>query len=282
MNTRRQFIKLSGLGLAGAAAGKIELPGKKVRSRIKNTMVPFELGIASYTFRKFNLEDTLAMTNRVGIKNIAFKDFHLALTATKDDIIKTVEKVKQAGINLYGGGVIYMNDEAAVNQAFEYAKMAGMKTIIGVPAHELLPLVAEKVKEYEIVVAIHNHGPGDKIYPTLASIYEKIRDLDKGIGICHDIGHTQRYGEDPVKDTEKYFERILDMHIKDVTLASEKGTTCEIGRGIIDIPGVLKVLIKNNYYGKVSFEYEKDENDPLPGLAESVGYVRGILKMFPY
>src|SRR4030042_3673696 len=130
MNTRRQFIKLSGLGLAGAATGKIEFPGKKVRSRINNTEVPFELGIASYTFRKFNLEDTLVMTNRVGIKNIAFKDFHLPLTATEDDIIKTVEKVKQAGINLYGGGVIYMNDEAAVNQAFENAKMAGLKVII--------------------------------------------------------------------------------------------------------------------------------------------------------
>ena len=279
MNTRRQFIKISGLGLAGSAIAKIELPGKKVSSRIKNTVVPFELGIASYTFRKFNLEDTLVMTNRVGIKNIAFKDFHLPLTATKDDIIKTVEKVKQAGINLYGGGVIYMNDETAVNQAFDYAKMAGMKIIIGVPAHELLPLVAEKVKEYEIIVAIHNHGPGDKIYPTLESIYEKIKDLDKGIGICHDIGHTQRFGEDPIKDTEKYFERILDVHIKDVTSASEAGTNCEIGRGIIDIPGVLKVLIKNNYHGKVSFEFEKDENDPLPGLAESVGYVRGILKM---
>jgi inosose dehydratase len=282
MNTRRQFIKISGLGLAGAAAAKIELPGKKVSSRIKNTEVPFELGIASYTFRKFSLEDTLAMTNRVSIKNIVFKDFHLPLTATKDDILKTVEKVKQAGINLYGGGVIEMKNEAAVNQAFEYAKTAGMKMIIGVPANELLPLVEKKVKEYSIVVAIHNHGPGDKLYPTLESIYDKIRDLDKGIGMCHDIGHTQRYGEDPVKDTEKYFERILDMHIKDVTSASEEGTNCEVGRGIIDIPGVLKVLMKNNYHGKVSFEYEKDEFDPLPGLAESVGYVRGILKMFSY
>jgi inosose dehydratase len=282
MNTRRQFIKISGLGLAGAAASKIELPGKGVSSGIKSAPIPFELGIASYTFRKFSLQDTLAMTSRVGIKNIVFKDFHLPLTATKEEIINTVEKVKQAGINLYGCGVIYMNDEAAVDQAFEYAKTAGMRMIIGAPSYELLPLIDKKVKEYEIVMAIHNHGPGDKIYPTLESIYEKVKDLDKGIGICHDIGHTQRYGEDPVKDTEKFFDRILDVHIKDVTSASEEGANCEVGRGIIDIPGLLKVLIKNNFHGKVSFEYEKDENDPLPGLAESVGYVRGILKMFSY
>lgn len=279
MRSRRQFIKVSGLGIAGAATTKISFLPKKAGSRIRRTAVPFELGIASYTFRKFSLEDTLSMTKRLDIKNISFKDYHLPLTASEEDIAKTVSLVKQAGINLYGGGVIYMNNEADVNQAFEYAKMAGMRVIIGAPAHELLPLVDKKVKEYDISVAIHNHGPGDKLYPDLESIFSKISDLDPRIGICHDIGHTQRYGNDPVKDTEKYFNRILDVHIKDVTAASAEGTTCEMGRGVIDIPGFFKVLIINNYRGKTSFEFEKDENDPLPGLAESVGYVRGILKM---
>jgi len=280
MTSRRHFIKASGMGIAGIATAKItsaDLMKKKPGNK-KNEIL-FELGIASYTFRKFNLEDTLSMTQRLGIRNIVFKDFHLPLSTTQDEILKTVEKVKQAGINLYGAGVIYMDDEAAVDQAFGYARMAGLKVIIGSPAHELLPLVEKKVKEYDIMVAIHNHGPGDKRWPTLESIYEKIIDLDHRMGICHDIGHTQRYGEDPVSDTAKYFDRILDMHLKDVTDASEKGDTCEMGRGIIDIPGVLKVLIKNSYSGKASFEYEKDENDPLPGLAESVGYTRGILRM---
>ena len=172
-----------------------------------------------------------------------------------------------------------MRNESEVNQAFDYARMAGMKVIIGAPNHELLPLVEKKVKEYNIKVAIHNHGPGDDLYPTLESIYSKIKDLDPGIGICHDIGHTQRYGEDPVKDTEKYFNRILDLHLKDVTESTSKGTNCEIGRGVIDIPGTLAMLVKNNYTGIASFEYEKDENDPLAGLAESVGYIRGVLRM---
>lgn len=279
MTSRRQFIKASGLGLAGIAATKIAPSDRQLNSRKKKSEILFELGIASYTFRKFTLEDTLAMTQRLGIKNIVFKDFHLPLTASQEEILKTVEKVKQAGINLYGAGVIYMKDESAVNQAFGYAKTAGMKMIIGAPSHELLPLVEKKVKEYDIMVAIHNHGPNDELWPTLKSIYEKIRDLDPGIGICHDIGHTQRYGDDPVTITETYFDRILDIHIKDVTAASEQGDTCEMGRGIIDLPGVFKVLIKNNYKGKASFEYEKDENDPLPGLAESVGYTRGIIRM---
>jgi hypothetical protein len=279
MPSRRYFIKASGMGLAGMAAVKITPAEIKKSAKNKKTEILFELGIASYTFRKFGLEDTLAMTNRLEIRNIVFKDFHLPLTSTHEEILKTVEKVKQSGINLYGGGVIYMENENAVLHAFDYAKTAGMKMIIGAPEHALLPLVEKKVKEYGIMVAIHNHGPGDQRWPTLGSIYDKIKALDPGIGICHDIGHTQRFGEDPVMDTDKYFDRILDMHLKDVTESSGKGNTCEMGRGVIDIPGVIKVLIKNGYKGKASFEYEKDENDPLPGLAESVGYTRGILKM---
>jgi len=279
MRSRRQFIKVSGLGIAGAATTKIDFPVKKTGSRTKKTIVPFELGIASYTFRKFSLEDTLAMTKRLNIKNITFKDYHLPLTASDEDIANTISKVQQAGINLYGGGVIYMNNETDVDNAFEYAKKAGMKVIIGAPAYELLALIDKKVKEYDISVAIHNHGPGDKLFPNLESIFSKISTLDHRIGICHDIGHTQRFGNDPVKDTEKYLDRILDFHIKDVTAASTEGTTCEMGRGVVDISGIYKVLIKNNWHGKTSFEFEKDENDPLPGLAESVGYVRGVLKM---
>lgn len=279
MKSRRDFIKLSGAGLVVTATSKINPDTHWGDRDTGNTTIPFELGIASYTFRKFNLDDTLAMTRRLAIKNIAFKSFHLPLDATEEEITNTVARVEKAGLNLYGGGVIYMRNESEVNQAFDYARMAGMKVIIGAPNHELLPLVEKKVKEYNIKVAIHNHGPGDDLYPTLESIYSKIKDLDPGIGICHDIGHTQRYGEDPVKDTEKYFNRILDLHLKDVTESTSKGTNCEIGRGVIDIPGTLAMLVKNNYTGIASFEYEKDENDPLAGLAESVGYIRGVLRM---
>ncbi|KPK84697.1 MAG: xylose isomerase [Bacteroides sp. SM23_62_1] len=279
MKTRRDFIKLSGAGMAGTALSRINPDIHLVSSLTEDTAIPFELGIASYTFRKFNLDDTLAMTRRLAIRNIAFKSFHLPLEATSEEITATTAKIEKADLNLYGCGVVYMNNESEVNQAFEYARMAGMKLIIGVPNHELLPMVEKKVKEYGIRVAIHNHGPGDEIYPTLESIYVKIKDLDPGIGMCHDIGHTQRYGEDPVKDTEKYFNRILDVHLKDVTESSANGKNYEVGRGVIDIPGVLDVLVEKKFTGFASFEYEKDEDDPLPGLAESVGYVRGVLKM---
>jgi sugar phosphate isomerase/epimerase len=217
------------------------------------------------------------MTKRVGLKYICFKSIHLPLDSTPAQIQAVVAKVNEAGLMLYGGGVIYMTNEDQVHNAFDYAKAAGMKVIVGAPAPELLPLVDKKVKQYDIKMAIHNHGPGDKIYPTPASVYERIKDLDKRIGLCNDIGHTIRAGSDPIASIEKFADRLLDVHIKDVTEATAKGQNIEIGRGVINIPEFLKTLVKIKYSGIVSFEYEKDADDPLAGLAESVGYVRGVL-----
>jgi sugar phosphate isomerase/epimerase len=267
-------VGVGAISLAGAGRGHAQVgsASKEQKSKTK-----FELGLASYTLREFKLEDTLAMTKRVGLKYICFKDVHLAMDSTQEQIQATVQKVKDAGLILYGGGVIYMRNEKQVNDAFDYAKAAGMEVIVGVPQPELLPLVNEKVRQYDIKVAIHNHGPTDKMYPTPASAYEKIKDLDERIGLCNDIGHTMRAGIDPAVSARKYADRLLDVHIKDVSEATANGHAVEVGRGVIDIPKFLKTLINIDYDGIVSFEYEKDAKDPLAGLAESVGYVKGAL-----
>jgi len=289
--TRRQFLRAAGAGMAssligaGVSCGQSQPSAGKKQRRFEireprfeiRKKRRFELGVASYTFRKFDLDEALAMTKKVGLKYIALKSFHLALDSTPAQVKEVVAKVKEAGLELYGGGVIYMNSEAEVNRAFDYAKAAGMKVIIGVPKPELLKLVDKKVKEYDIKVAIHNHGPTDKVYPTPASAYEKIKDLDKRIGLCNDIGHTQRAGVDPSVSAEKYADRLLDVHLKDVSAATAQGREVEVGRGVIDIPKFVGTLLKINYSGIVAFEYEKDPENLLPGLAESVGYVRGVL-----
>jgi len=282
--TRRQFLQTAGIGaaasLAGASGclGQDKLPaGEEQDSHKPANKKQLKLGLASYTLRKFKLDEVLAMTQQVGLKYICLKSFHLPLKSSADQIHQAAAKVKEAGLVLYAGGVIYMNSEAEVNRAFEYAKLAGMTIIVGVPKPQLLALVNKKVQQYDIKVAIHNHGPGDKVYPTPASAYERIKELDRRIGLCNDIGHTQRAGVDPSESAERFADRLLDVHIKDVSAAKPQGRTVEIGRGVIDIPKFVRMLLKLKYAGVVSFEYEKDENDPLPGLAESVGYVRGIL-----
>ena len=122
-----------------------------------------------------------------------------------------------------------------------------MRVIVGSPHPDVLPLVDKKVKQYDIAVAIHNHGPGDKLYPTPKSVYDRVKDLDPRIGLCMDIGHTLRIGADPVADAKLYADRLLDVHVKDVSEASAKGETLEIGRGVIDIPAFLRTLVETNY-----------------------------------
>jgi sugar phosphate isomerase/epimerase len=267
-----------GLGAAASSLSSFTLGSTGCsRGKMLSSQKNLNLGMASYTFRKFPLEETLKMTKRLGLERIAFKSFHLPLESTEEEIKTIARKVKDANLELYGCGVVYMESEDEVHRAFNYAQAAGMKVIIGVPEHDLLSLVNKKVKEFDIQVAIHNHGPTDKRYPTPESAYERIRNLDPRIGLCIDVGHTQRCGVDPSESTEKFADRVLDVHIKDVSAATEKGGTVEIGRGVIDIPKFLRVLLKIGYEKTASFEFEKDADDPLPGVAESVGYVRGVL-----
>ncbi len=275
--SRRNFLRLSGTALVATQAPSI-LAAHPASSE-KGPELPFELGIASYTFREFSLEETIAMTARLGIPNLCLKSMHMPLDSSADEIKAMTAKINEAGIDLYGGGVIYMNTPEQVENAFSYAQNAGMELIVGVPEHALLELCNQKVKETGIKLAIHNHGPGDKKYPTPESAYKLIKDMDPGMGLCVDIGHTARIGEDPIEDTRKYLDRVHDIHIKDEDKADPSGQPCEIGHGVIDIPGFLRMLLEENYSKVVSFEYEKDGKDPMAGLAESVGYVRGVLKV---
>ena len=276
--TRRDFFRLAGMGMAATSLSSLAQfscasPNRKAGASEKH----LDLGIASYTFREFSLDDTLAMTRRLGLKRIAFKSFHLPLESSEEEIKAVSRKVAESGLELYGCGVVYMHNEDEVKRAFLYARAAGMKIIIGVPNHELLEMVDRKVKEFDIRLAIHNHGPTDKLYPTPESAYTRIKDLDPRIGLCIDIGHTERCGVDASESAERFADRLHDVHIKDVSAAAEEGSTVEIGRGVIDIPRFIRTLLKIKYTGIASFEFEKDAQDPLPGVAESVGYVRGVL-----
>ncbi len=275
---RRGFLVSSGAAL-GAGVLPVAAKTEAMSAPPPGKPAPLVLGMASYTFRSFKLAETIAMTKRLNLTRITYKDMHLPLTATDAEIQTAVSATKNAGIEPYGCGVVYMRTEQEVERAFAYAKTAGMGVIIGVPNHDLLSVVQKKVQEYNIRVAIHNHGPSDKIYPSPASVMEKIKDLDRRIGLCVDVGHTLRLGIDPADVARQYADRLIDVHIKDVSQAAAEGVTVEIGRGVMDIPKFLKTLIQIGYTGVVSLEYEKDGKDPLPGAAESIGYLRGVLTM---
>jgi inosose dehydratase len=276
MKSRRQFLKLAGTGVLAAGATSLYAdPGVQVPAdKAANT---FTIGMAGYTFLRFSVEKTIEMMKRIGVTNLSLKDFHMPMNSTREQITAVLDKFRSAGITVYTVGVVYMKTKESVDQAFEYARMAGVKMIVGAPDYVLLPYVEEKIKKYDFKLAIHNHGPDNPLYPNATDIWNHIKDLDARIGICIDIGHTTRDGQDPSTDITKYKSRIYDIHVKDVDKASKEGKTIEMGRGIIDIPKVVATLREIKYTGSCSLEFEKDMTDPLPGIAESIGYLKGVM-----
>jgi len=274
--SRRRFIQTSVAVPALAGLGTTSSSFAAAQTAEHNKP-KFTLGVASYTFRNFDRAKTIEMTRRAGFEKICFKDMHLKMTATNEECASAAEECAKAGLALYACGVVNMRNAEDVDNAFRYAKAASMETIVAVPQPAVLPQVEEKVKETGIYIAIHNHGPGDRLYPTPEVIMENIHTLDKRIGICIDVGHTARIGADVVKSIIDYKDRIHDVHFKDETEATPQGQTCICGRGVLNLYSYLMALIEIGYDRVVSFEYEADQRDPLPGLMESAGYVRGML-----
>ncbi|NDV59581.1 sugar phosphate isomerase/epimerase [Bacteroides sp. 519] len=238
----------------------------------------FKIGMAGYTFVNFDLDKTLETMEKVNVKYLCIKDFHLPFNSTDQEIAAFHKKLAAKGVTGYAVGPIYMKTEKEVDNAFEYAKRVGVKTIVGVPNVELLPYVDKKVKEYDFKYAIHLHGPDIALYPDADDVWNHTKDLDPRIGMCLDIGHDLRNGKDPIKDLKKYHSRVFDIHIKDVTGNTKLGYTVEIGRGLIDFPAFVKMLRKVGYTGVCSLEHEKNMKDPFLGIAEAIGYFRGVIQ----
>lgn len=237
----------------------------------------FKVGMAGYTFVKFDLDKTLETLQKMDVHYLCIKDFHLPLKSNEEQIAAFHAKLKEKGVTGYAVGPIYMKTKQEVDQSFEYARRVGVKLIVAVPDYELLPYVDQKVKEYDFKVAIHLHGPDIKVYPDAEDVWNHVKDLDPRIGMCLDIGHDTRNGKDPVADLKKYQSRVFDIHIKDVTGNTRLGYSVEIGRGIIDFPAFVKMLRKVKYTGVCSLEHERNMDNPFMGIGESIGYFRGVI-----
>jgi len=238
-----------------------------------------KLGLASYSVRKFPFETALEMAKACDTKYINFKDFHMPRTEPLEATRATRGKAEAAGFVIMGGGTIDMKkpDEAAMRKDFEYAKAGGFPLIVAAPSLESLDIVEKLAKEFQIKIAIHNHGPEDKVFPSPYDVYKAIKGRDKMMGLCVDIGHTWRAGVDPTKAVVELRDRVYDLHVKDLTDRSTSKSQVIVGKGAIDFPGLFRALIKTNFQGHVGLEYEINENDPLPGMLQSFAYMRGVL-----
>jgi len=271
--TRRAFLGSAAAVMAvpafGAQAGRAAATRAGART--------LKIGIASYSLRKFTLDQALAMATTIGIKYMTFKDVHLPRTDPPDTIIANRRKIEAAGITIMGGGTIAMKEPDQIRKDFAYAKLAGFPLIFAAPEPAALDFIEQMVKEHDIKLAIHNHGPEDKSYPAPQDAYSAIKDRDRRMGLCVDIGHTSRTGTDFVQAIVDFKDRIYDMHVKDLSDPKNKDAQVEVGRGVFDFPRLFRALLQIGYDGQVGLEYEIKEDDPLPGMIESVAYMRGVL-----
>lgn len=237
------------------------------------------LGVCSYGFHEFARKLTISMIKQLGVRYVSVKEFHLPYTLNAQDAAKAAGEFKKAGLTIVSGGTIPLQDEdpAALRRYFEYARSCGMPMMVTAPTHATLPAVEKLVKEFDIRVAIHNHGPEDKHFPTPQSALEAVKGRDPRMGLCIDVGHSMRTGIDVVQAIATAGPRLLDMHMKDLKTANDRNSQCDVGDGVMPVPAIFRQLKKMQYKGCVNLEYEINSDHPVPGMLHSLGYLRGVL-----
>lgn len=276
--SRREFVRSSALVAAAASApsGAFSLPK---RTSENSEPAPIRLGLASYTFRNFNRAELIGFMKQLNVLDLNAKDVkdHLPMDPQAEQA--ALADYASAGIKLHAAGAIYFSkdDDADVRSKFEYTKRAGIPVIVaGDPTPQTLPRIEKFVKEYDIRIAIHNHGPEDKLWPSPLDVLKDIRTLDPRIGCCIDVGHTVRAGTDVVEAIHQVGSRLFNMHMKDLANPQSKESQVAVGEGVIPIPKIFEALVATKYQGFVDLEYEIHPDDPMPGVISSFAYMRGV------
>ena len=269
---RRDFLG------ALAAAGFLAHASGRHAGAAPAAAEPLKLGLASYSLREFSFDQCLEMAKALEVRYIHFKDVHVPRTDPAEKIRAARARVESLGFTIMGGGTISMkNDEAQVRRDFEYARLAGMPLIVAAPTPDSLDAVERMAREFRIRVAIHNHGPEDKYFPSPYDAYALIKNRDPLMGLCVDVGHTVRAGVDPTRAVLELRDRVYDLHLKDLRDFKDPASQVIVGKGAIDIAGLFRALIEVDFTGHAALEYEIDAKDPLPGMLQSLAYLRGVL-----
>ena len=276
--SRRTFLGTAGAAAATTIARSTPLGAASSVELASPGGAPLNLGLASYSMREFPLDQALAMAKTLGVTSMTFKDVHIPRTDPPETTRAIAAKIRAAGITIIGGGTLTLpNDADQIKKIFDYAKNAGFPLIYVDPDPAAMDTIEQMAKTYDIRVAIHNHGPEQKNWPRPQDAYAAVKSRDKRLGLCIDIGHTLRTGVDPAQSCRECKDRLYDMHVKDLKVKTDKDSQTEVGRGVIDFPGLFRTLIDIGYRGQVGLEYEINAKNPLPGMIESMAYMRGVL-----
>jgi sugar phosphate isomerase/epimerase len=271
--------------MAAACVASSAKPSFAEALPVSGKPTPIKLGVCSYTFRDFTRAQMLGYLKELNLTDLNVKDIkdHLPMDPTLE--AQAMADYAAAGIKLHAAGAIYFpkDDETDIRSKFDYCKRAGITTIVaGDPTPESLKWIERFVKEYDIKIAIHNHGPEDKFFPSPFDVLKAIKGLDPRIGFCIDVGHAARANANLVDAIHATGPRLYDMHIKDLANFTDKASQVAVGEGILPIRDIFQALIDIKYPGFVDLEYEIHGDNPMPGVIESFGYMRGVLAGMGY
>ncbi len=282
--SRRKFIQSGVLMAAGCvAAGPAPTLAEAVPETGKPS--PIKLGLASYTFRNFTRAQLIGFMKQLNLVDLNCKDTkdHLPMDPAAE--AAAMADYAANNIKVHAIGTVYFDKDKDddIRAKFEYAKRAGVKVIVaGGPAVTTLPRIERFVKEYDIRIAIHNHGPEDKLWPSPYTVLRAVDKMDPRMGCCIDIGHAARAGANVPRAVRDVGPRLFNMHAKDLTDFSSKESQVAVGEGIMPIRGIFESLIAIDYQGFVDLEYEIHGDDPMPGVIESFAFMRGVLRGMGY
>jgi hypothetical protein len=241
---------------------------------------PIRLGLASYTFRNFNRVQLIGFMQQLNMFALNAKDVKDHLPMDVQQEAAALSDYTDAGIKLHAAGAIYFakDEDADIRAKFEYCKRAGIGVIVaGDPAPETLPRIEKFVKEYDIRIAIHNHGPEDKLWPSPLDVLKVVKGMDPRIGCCIDVGHTLRTGTDVVQAIHETGPRLFNVHMKDLANSESKESQVAVGEGKMPVRRMFEALIATKYQGFVDLEYEVHPDNPMPGVSASFAYMRRVL-----
>jgi sugar phosphate isomerase/epimerase len=267
---RRGFLAA---GLAGLGAPR------RATAAAAETAGGIKLGVASYSLREYSRALAIRCIQELRTPYVSVKEFHLPYRSSPEELESGRKEFERAGLTIVSGGNITLakDDPDDIRHYFEYARMCGMPMIVCAPTHSNMGAIERFVKEYNIRIAIHTHGPEDKQYPTPQSVLSVVKNMDPRCGLCMDVGHSSRAGANVVESIAEAGSRLFDMHMKDLRSFDPRGAQCDVGEGIMPVVGIFKELQRTGYQGCVNLEYEINGDNPLPGMRNSFSYMRGVL-----
>ncbi|MCH1495715.1 MAG: sugar phosphate isomerase/epimerase [Rubripirellula sp.] len=271
VSNRRNFLAASSTLFAGAC-----LPGAVFAAK----QTGFKLGIQLYSLRGYDADDALKHAASLGFEQVEFYSGMLATTASMDEITAIKKKVADLGMSISAHGVNRFTKDAAANrQLFEFAKALGIPTITADPAPDSFDSLNGLVKEFDIRVAIHNHGPRHR-YNKAVDVLTAIDKYDERIGACADLGHYIRSGQGATEVIRLLKGRLYGIHLKDFAEMQDKTHGVILGKGHLDVEGVFRGLKAVGFpdNGAISLEYEENPSDPIEDIRQCVAVARKAMK----